>query len=221
MEHVLTLSEKLLLLAVRPEKGGLTGISGDEIDYSLVGAVLLEMTLSRHLAFVNNRVEILAERSDTVLYTYMLERMARSPRPRKIGHWLEPFTISKKRILAELYQSLVHKKEIRLEDRHFLFFKWKKPFLAPGNHAYNLINEIKNLIYQTCERPEDIFLLTLLEPGGLLRRIYPERGMRNQARQKIRQFLEKNQSSESVIQAVQTAKAIKIAITAHRAATTA
>jgi hypothetical protein len=217
MENGLSLSEKLLLLAIRPGKGGLSGFNIQEIDYALVGAVLLELTLTRNVVISNKRVEVINNKSNSELHSYVLERISRSPHPRKIRYWMDPFTLSKKRIRTALYQSLAVKHEIRLEDRKFLFFKWKKPFLAGGNHVYNLVDQIKSHILQKPENPEDIYLLLLLEPAELLKRIYPERSMRKSARVKISQFLEKNQSSETVIQALETIKAIKAAIAARRA----
>jgi hypothetical protein len=221
MENGLTLCEKLLLLAVRPEKGGLTGISSQEIDFALVGAVLLELTLTRNVIIRDKRVEVLSDKSSSALHNYVLERLSHSSKPRKIRHWMEPFTISKKKVRAELYQSLVQKREIRLEDRHFLFFRWKKPFLSAGNHVYNLVDKVKNHILQAPENSEDIFLLAMLEPAELLKRIYPERSMRRSARMKIKHFFEKNQSSEIVLQAMETVNAVKAAISARRAAAAA
>jgi hypothetical protein len=221
MENGLSLTEKLLLLAIRPEKGGLSGWNIQEIDFTLVGAVLLELTLSRNVVIRDKRVEVIHDKSNSVLHSYVLERLSRSPRPRKIGHWMEPFSISKRRVRSALYESLVQKREIRLEDRKFLFFKWKKPFLGAGNHVYNLIDKIKSHIVQTPDNPEDLFLLALLEPAELWKRIYPERSMRKSARMKIKQFMEKNQSSETVRQALETIKVIKAALAARRAAAAA
>jgi len=149
MENDLTISEKLLLLAVRPEKGGLRGISSQALDFTLVGAALLEMTLARNIILKDKRVEVISEKSNSSLHRYILERLTRSSRSRKLRHWFEPFSISNRKVRSILYDLLIQKKEIRLENRRFLNFTWKKPYLGPGNHACNLVDKIKSLIIET------------------------------------------------------------------------
>ncbi len=218
MINNLSVSEKLLLLAVRPIKGGLTGMTWQTLDFALTGAALLEMTLTGNVSIRGKKVELLSAKSDSPLHAYLLAKLGRSSRPRRIRHWLEPIFVSKKKIKDEIYRSLVEKREIRLEYHRFLFIKWEKPFLSPGNHAYDLIDKIKNMVYQDTLDPKDVFLLALLEPAGLLKRIYPDRSLRKSARFRIRQFLEKNATSETVSEACEIANAVKDAIVSARAA---
>jgi hypothetical protein len=218
MENDLTLSEKLLLMAIRPEKGGLMWISSHSLDFTLVGATLLDMELSGNISIIDKKVEISNEKSQVSLHRYVLEKLMKSNRPRKIGHWMEPFALSKRKIRRELYQSLVQKNEIRLEDRHFLFLNWKKPYLTGSNHTYRLISSIKNSVYQFPENPHDMYLIVLMEPAELWRRVYPDWASRRSARQKIKQNLDKNQATEGMTHAVEAVKAVRQAIRASEAA---
>jgi hypothetical protein len=221
MENELTLGEKLLLLAVRPNKGGIMWVSSQSIDFCLIGATILEMEKSGNISIVDKRVKVNREISSSSLYNYFLEKMEKANRPRKIGHWLEPFVISKKRVRNELYQSLVQKREIKLEDKRFLFFTWKKPWLTPSNHTWNLINSIKNHGYQNSDNPHDLYLSALLEPAELWGRIYPEWRMRRSARQKVKQYLDKSYPTDALTHAVETVRqAIQENVAASRAAAT-
>jgi hypothetical protein len=224
MENELTLGEKMLVLAVRPNKGGILWASSQSIDFCLIGATILEMELSGHVSISDKRVIVNREISASNLYNYFLEKMVKANRPRKIGYWLNAFVISKKRVRSELYQSLVQKREIKLEDKRFLFFTWKKPWLTPSNHTWNLINSIKNHGYQNTDNLHDLYISALLEPAELWGRIYPEWAMRRSAKQKVKQYLDKSHPTETISHAVESVKAVRRAIqenvAARRAAAT-
>jgi len=212
METDLTLSEKLLLLAIRPGKGGIMGLVSTSLDFTLLGAVILELALKQRVNIIDKRVEVISADYSTEAWKYLLEKMRGSSKPRKISHWMNHPTFSKRKLKMAIYHSLVIKKEIRLEDRHFLFIRWKKPFLHPAHHASQLIFKVKDIVSGGSDHPEDIYLLTLLEVTGLLRRIYTERAARYAARTKIKQFQMFNTSSESIRQAIETAKMVRSAI---------
>lgn len=220
MEKQLALGERLLLMAIRPEKGGISSFS-TAIDLVVAGAAFLEMTMAGNVCLTNGRVEILQMETRVPLYQYLLGKMAAAQNPRKIDHWLNSFRISMNKVKGEVYQSLVRRREIRMVERRFLCFRWKKPFLAPGNHVSQVIDKVKRELSQPGGSQEGIYLLLLLEPAGLLRRIYPDKVMRKSAKAKIRQFRENNLSSETVVQAICVVKAIHRAIAARRAARSA
>lgn len=220
MENQLALSEKILLLAVRREKGGIPAFLS-AIDLVVAGAAFLEMALAGNIRLIDGRAEIVQSQTMVPLHQYLLGRMALSGNPRKIDHWLTSYRMSMKRIKGEVYRSLVQKHEIRLEEQSFLFFRWNKPFLLPGNHVMQVIDRIKRVINQPSDSPEEIYLLLLTDSSGLLGRIYPEKTMRKSARNKIKQFRESNLSSEPVVQSLGVVKAVQKAMAARRAATVA
>lgn len=218
MENQLTLPEKLLLLAIRPEKGGISSTSSMAIDLVLAGAAMLEMLIAGNIRMADRRLEVTGENAGSSLNVYLLGKMAASQGPRKTDYWLNSFRISMKRIRGEVYGSLSQQREIRLEERRFLFFKWQKPFLSPGNHVHQLVDRAKRLIHQPPGDPGEICFLLLLEPAQLLRRIYPERSMRKTAALKIKQFRMAETSPDMVRQAAVVVKAINMALAARRAA---
>ena len=224
MENEMTLGEKLLLLAIRPNKGGIMWVSSQSLDFCLIGATILEMELSGTISIIDKRVKVNREISSTPQFNYLLEKMVKANNPRKIGHWLDAFVISKKRVRNELYQSLIQKREIKLEDKSFLFFTWKKPWLTSSNHTWNLINSIKSHGYQNSDDLYDLYLSALLEPAELWGRIYPEWSMRRSAKQKVREYLKKSHPEEKIAHAAESVKAVRQAIqasvAARRAATT-
>lgn len=85
MENELTLGEKLLLLAVRPEKGGIMWTSNYSLDFCLIGATILELELSGNITITDKRVKVNREISSSSLYNYLLEKMGKSNRPGKLA----------------------------------------------------------------------------------------------------------------------------------------
>ena len=218
MENQLSLSEKLLLLAIRPQKGGIAPFSFS-IDLVIAGASILEMELTGNVRIAEGRAESTGLQTNHPLHLYMLSGMIRANKPRKIERWLTSRRLSMRKVKGDVFQSLVRKKEIRLEERRFLFFRWKRPYLHPGNHSGQVIDQAKRLINQPSGNEEDLYFLMLLDPAGLLRRIYPERGMRKAALRKIRQLRENNLNAGAVAKALAVVKAIQRVQAARRAAT--
>jgi len=102
----LTLSEKLLLLSIHPEKGGYYFSTSGAREYSLLGAVLIEMEQAGYLKFDGNRIVGQSVRTHSSLYDYLLEKILASGKSRKIGYWLGSPGISKTRIRKSVLQSL-------------------------------------------------------------------------------------------------------------------
>jgi hypothetical protein len=224
MENNLTLAEKLLLLAVRPEKGGIMTFPSGTINYCLLGAGIFELFLTGNVVLRDRKLEVISRATGGGLNAFLLEKTEKSTRPRSVSYWLSRWGFSGRKMRSLVYQSLAEKGEIKLVERRFIFFKWKIPILLPKNHAYNIINSIKSLVVGGPGVPEEIYLLSLLEPAELLRRIYPERGLRKQARLKIKGFLNSGFASGALSEAAEIAwtvrRAVLSAIRASRAAHT-
>lgn len=212
MENDLTLAEQLLVLAVRPGKGGLLTFPSGTINYCLLGSGAFELIMAGNVVLHDRKLEVISGKTTIGLHTFLLEKMEKSIRPRSVSHWLSRWGFSGRKMRSLVYQSLAAKGEIKLEERRFLFFKWKIPVLMPKNHVYNLINSIKSMVIRGPGVPEEIYLLSLLEPAGLLRRIYPDRRLRKPARLKIKGFLNPGIASGALTEAVENAGLVRSAV---------
>lgn len=182
------------------------------LPYSLIGALLLDMERTGNIAFENKLVVVKSTRTDNPVTAYLLEKISASPRPRKTGYWLTALSVSKSKIKRGLLDCLASKREVRLVDRKFLFFKWKKAYLQSGNSAAGLVNDIRRMTMSPVESVDDIYLLSMVEASKLLSRIFPDRHQRKSAREKIKQLKAGNQVPESVKQAIQAAAAVASSI---------
>lgn len=214
----LTLSEKLLLLSIRPEKGGYYFSSSGARDYSLLGALLIEMEQAGYLKFDGTRVIGQPGRTHSLAYDYLLERILATGKSRKIQYWLSTPGISKSKIRKSVLQSLVTKKEVRMEEKHFLFFSWKVPCLQAGNSARRLSGDLRRIVRKVPDETGEILLLTLLEPAQLIRRVFPDRKQHKMVREKIKALQTGNLVPEALRHVLRSAAAVTVAVSAGVAA---
>lgn len=217
MEKNLTLSEKILLLAIRPEKGGYFMEASSALQYSLTGALFLEMERAGNISFEDKLIRLKSTRTDSPVVAYLIEKLSASSKPRRIGYWLTALSISKPKVKRGLLDALEAKREVRLADRKFLFFKWKKVYLQSGNSSSSLVHDIRRMIMKPADSVDDIYFLSMVEASKLLSRIFPDRHQRKNARDKIKQLKTGSQVPEAVRMAIQTAAAIAASVTVNTA----
>ena len=208
MNESIPLSQKLYLLGINPQKGGIIAASYTAMDYVLIGTLFLELYQNKNINFENKRIVILNAKSDNSLHQFLLEKIGKSKRPLRISRWINKFYFSVKHIRKEVQQGLVEKRIIRIQPKKFLFFRWGKPFLIDKQVVYKLVAEIEKLIFSGSANEDEIILLSFIKPAGLLKRIFPEREKRKKAKQKMNQLIVENQVSIAVADAISAAHAV-------------
>jgi hypothetical protein len=212
MENTITLSQKLYLLGIHPEKGGIVSASYSAINYVLAGSLLLEMQLSGNIKFENKRVIFLNAKTDYETLGFLLEKMSNTKSSKRISYWINRFVYSNKKMIAGVQQGLVSKRLIRMEARHFLFFKRKSPMIVNKSAVYHLVDEVRNLIFKGTSEEDDLILLSFIRPAKLLSRLYPDRHKRKDAEKKLKNILIDNPVSKSVEDAISAAQAVAASI---------
>ena len=208
MNESIPLSQKLYLLGINPQKGGIISASYSAMDYVLIGTLFLELYQNKNINFENKRIVVLNTKSENSLHQFLLEKISKSKRPIRISRWINKLYFSLKHIKKEIQVNLVEKRIIRMQPKQFLFFKWKKPFLINKQVVYKLIAEIEKLIFNSTASEDEIILLSFLKPAGLLRRIFPERDKRKKAKTKLKQLMVDNPVSIAVADAISAAHAV-------------
>lgn len=212
METTLPLSQKLYLLGINPEKGGIVSASHSAMSYVLSGAVLLELYKNGNIKFEDKRVILLNARSDNEVHRFLLEKMTKAKSPKKIGSWINKFNYWNKRIRIGVQTGLVEKRLILMKQKHFLFFKWKSPAIVNKSAVYHLVDDVKSMILKGTSEEEDLILLSFIKPGKLHFRLYKERTKRREADKKLKNLLIENPVSKSVEEAIQAAQAVAASI---------
>lgn len=216
MNQSIPLSQKLYLLGIHPEKGGLISASYSVMNYILIGSLFLELFLNKNISFDQKKVVLLNDKTSEPLHRFLLDKIKLKPDPVKISSWINKLQFSQKYIRREVQQGLVKRRLIELEPHQFLFFRWKKSRIINMQPVYHLLSDIENQIFKGTEIDEEIVLLSMLKPAGLIKRIFPEREKRNRAIERLKKMTVENQVSVAVSEAVAAAQAVaaSVAVTA-------
>lgn len=216
MNQPIPLSQKLYLLGIHPEKGGLISASYSVMNYILIGSLFLELFLNKNISFEQKKVVFLNDRTSDPLHRFLLEKIKQKPGPVKISSWIHKLQFSLKHIRREVQQGLADKRIIKMEPRQFLFFRWNKSKIINMQLVYHLVSDIENQVFKGTENDEEIVLLSMLKPAGLLKRIFPEREKRNRALERLKKMMLENQVSVAVTEAIAAAQAVaaSVAVTA-------
>ena len=217
MNQPIPLSQKLYLLGIHPEKGGLILASQSVMNINLIGALFLELFLNKNISFDQKTVILLNDKTSDPLHQFILGKIKQNPKPLKMSLWLRKLQFSQKRIRREVQQGLVSKRIIKMEPRQFLFFHWEKSKIINRQIMFQLVSEIENQIFKGTDNDEEIMLLSLLKPAGLLKRIFQEREKRKRANERLKKMMLENQVSVAVSEAIAAVQAV-VAATAVSAA---
>lgn len=221
MEQSIPLSEKLYLLGIHPERGSIVSSASHAMDYVIFGALLLELFQNKKVRFENKRIIVIDTKSENEVHRFMLEKMARIKSPLKISRWISKFYYSLKYIRGGVQKGLVQKRVIKMQPKHFLFFKWKSPAIVNKQVAYKLVDGVRGQIFNGTSEEEELILLSFIKPAGLLRRLFPERHKRRMASKKLKTMMVDNPVPKAVADAISAAQAVAASVATTSAVTAA
>ena len=221
MTGSIPLSQKLYLLGIHPEKGGIISASFSAMDYIIIGSVLIELFQNKNIRFDKKKIVLVNTKTENELHRFVLGKIEKSNRQLNISRWIGKLHLSRKHIRGEIQQGLVQKRIIRLERKRFLFFSWNKPILVNKQIVYSMLNAIEKQVFGGMVTEDEIVLLSFLKPAGLLKRIFSDRHKRKQAKQRLKKIMVENQVSIAVADAISAAQAVaaSVAIVAGSTAT--
>lgn len=212
MNDSVSISQKLYLLGINPTKGGIVSSAGSSMGYILVGGVLLELFQSKNIGFENKRVVIKSAKAQNSLHRFILDKMVAKNKPLKVSSWINRLNMSAKTIRKEVQKPLIEKRIIKMQPQKFLFFRWERPFLVNKSLVYHLTDDIRTQIAKGTSIEEELLVLSLLKPAGLLNRLYPERKKRKEAQKRLNKIMAKNQVSIAVSDAIAAAQAVAASV---------
>ncbi|TNF44543.1 MAG: GPP34 family phosphoprotein [Bacteroidetes bacterium] len=212
MNQSIPLTQKLYLLGIHPEKGGLISASYSVMNIILIGALFLELFLNKHIRFEDKRVVFLNDKTTDPLHRFLLEKLKQKQNPVKVSTWISKLHFSQKHIRREVQKGLVDRRIIKMEPHQFLFFKWQKSKIINKQPLFNLISEIEHQIFRGTENEEEIMMLSMLKPAGLIKRIFPEKEKRKRAEAELKNLMVENQVSTAVSEAIAAAQAVAASV---------
>lgn len=221
MNDTISISQKIYLLAIHPKKGGIIASAQNSMNYVIIGTLLIELYLAKNIDFVNNKIVLKNTKTPNLLHQFLLDKISSSSKSLKISSWIGKLTFSMRFIRNEVQNGLVQKRIIRMEQKRFLFFRWKSPEVVNFQLLYRLLAEIENNISKGTNNEEELILLSFLRPAALISRIFPEREKRKYAREKLKKMMAENQVSSAVTNSIVAANAVAASVIAVTAAASA
>ncbi len=105
-----------------------------------------------------------------------------------------------------------------MNNKRFLFWRWKSPAIVNRQAVYHLVDEINGIVFKGSTEEKELMLISLLQPAGLIRRVFSSSEKRKEAKKRIKKMMVENQVSEAVTSAIEAAQAVAVSIAATTAA---
>jgi golgi phosphoprotein 3 len=219
----LCIAEKFLLLALNPEKGRLSN-SGENLPYGLIGAVLLDLSLTGDLLTENGLLKVAKNGIEhSQINATVLNAIESSPKLRKPGYWINKLSRDSKAFNRQFLSLLQDKNLIRIEERKFLgLITYHKYFLIDTYIREEILNQLRNcVLYQNELSFENISLLSLLQACGMHKIISKSKEELKVIKTKLKIMMKENPIAVGVNDTIQEVQAaISAAVIASTVAAT-
>lgn len=192
--------EKFLLLAQHPIKGRFV-ISDMHINYGIVGAALMEMSINDQIKIENNKLILNStKKSDDPIISDISTIIKNSRKIRKISYWITKLARKSRKYRLIVLTDLEKKRCIRIEHRKFLgLFSYKKTYLIDRRTRDNLIRTLRNNISIARElNDDDMVVLGLVEACKMHRIITTDRAELKRIRKELKQVLKESPIASTV-----------------------
>lgn len=219
---MLTLSEKLLLLALHDEKGSVVFSASMALPYGLAGALLLELYLANKITFVDKKVQVIdATTTNNELLNEALALIDNSSKLRGAEYWLSSISSKVKGIQQRLANQLVDKGILAEQEQTFLWvIKSTRYPTQDAKPEHDIRQQLKDIVLDGQNATEeDIALLSLVQVCELIAEVF-NKDDRKFAQKRIKELSKDEKVSKAISQTVeQITAALLIIIVTTTAAT--
>jgi len=211
----LSIAEKFLLIAHHSRKGRFL-TSEPQLNFGLVGAFLLEMSINNQLHIENNRVfmdKSAVPENPTSLEIYDL--IKGSGKNRTIRLWLKRLSRKANRYRWEVLENLKEKRLMRIERRKFLgIIPYRKSYVTDSRTRDQLLKELKKQILSrhrdTAPTNDDMAVLGLIEACKLHRTLTRDRAELKKLRKALKELIKESPIAGTVQQTIRQVQAAVI-----------
>jgi golgi phosphoprotein 3 len=221
----LNTAEKFLLIAQHPSKGRF--LTGDlQINYGIIGALLLDMTLENKIAIEEDRLILKNERStlDNPVISEITSIIRNSQKQRKIRYWVNKLSQKSNNYKRSIMDGMEMKGFLRIEHHKFLgFIPYRKSYLTDSRSRDSLIKQIRECVLFHKElNNENIVILGLIEACRMHNIISTNREELKTLRKELKMIIKESPIAEAVDKTIkQVQAAIMGAVAASSIAATA
>ncbi len=202
---MLTLSEKLLILGLHDEEGGVVFSASMLLDYGLAGALLLELYLARRIDLTDKDVTVIdSKTTQNDLLDEALYLIVNSDKLRDAKYWLSKIHAKVKNTQTRLAEQLVNKQVLARQERSFLWvIKYNRYPTKDAQPEIDIRSHLKSIVLMDAEPSEvDVALLSLVKACQLISEVF-ERSEQVIAKERIDELAKGDKISKAVKQTVE------------------
>lgn len=222
----LNTAEKFLLIAQHPVKGRFT-ISDVQINYGIIGALLLEMSLENRIAIEENILILKNDKSsENTIISEIVMIIRTSQRQRKVRFWIGKLERKSLIYKRKIMDGMEAKGLIRIEHRKFLgLIPYRKYYLTDSRTRDSLIRQLRECVLFRRELiNENIVILGLIEACRMHNIISSDREELKTIRKELKLIIKESPIAEAIdktIKEVQAAIIAAVAVSTMAASTSA
>nr|WP_319401421.1 GPP34 family phosphoprotein [uncultured Carboxylicivirga sp.] len=195
----LTLTEKLLLLALDDENGVFNPWATG-FEYALAGSILLELTMVGKIELTDKKIKTLSHSvlQDDLLMPYS-DMICQSDKIRKIDYWISKIANKASDIKAVLTVRLIKKRILREEEKKILWIFTSKRYPATNSRPENEVRRQLNAIVDNRATPEmeDLMLISLVDVCNLNNEVYGKEKAKA-SKERIKKLVEQSKTNAMI-----------------------
>jgi hypothetical protein len=220
----LSTAEKFLLIGHHPEKGRFL-ISGFQLEYGVIGAILLDMTLENMIITENERLIVKkGVMSNDQVHSEISSLIVNARKPQKIRYWITRLARRSGKYKWLILNELTSKRVIRIENKKFLgIIPYRKSYLMESYTRMNLIQELKSsTLYHKDLNNETVVILGMIEACKMHRIITSDKDELKILRKELKEVIKESPIAGTVNETIKQVQAAIIgAVIATGAASSA
>jgi len=205
----LSIPEKFLLLAQHPDKGRLI-ISGLQLQYGIIGALLLQMSVEERISIENDLVILKSGKGKPVPLIAEIEMLIRnSKKQRKLRYWVTKLARKSNKYKKAILENLASARIIRIEPRKFLgLIPYKNVYLVNRRLRNDLVRQLKSSLISKHELNNDqVVLLGLVEATKMYKVFASDSGELKQIKKTLKELIRENQIAGTVDKTIKEVQA--------------
>jgi hypothetical protein len=206
---------KFLLVAHHPEKGRFL-ISDAHINFGIIGAALLEISLDEQIKIEDNKLILLKTgNSENTIITDISKEIKNSKKDRKVKNWITKLSRKSSKYKWEILADLEKSRLIRIEDKRFLgLIPYRKSYLIERNTRNELIDQLKkDALFGRDLNNDTILMLGLIEACKMHKIITSDKKELKKLKQKLKDIIKENAIADTVDKTIKQVQATIIGAT--------
>jgi len=205
----LSIPEKFLLLAQHPDKGRLI-ISGLQLQYGMIGALLLQMSVEKRISIENDLVTLKSGKGSPDPILSEIELLIRnSKKKRKIRYWMRRLSRKSTKFKKATLENLASARILRIEPKKFLgIIPYKNVYLVNWRLRDELVKQLKKSLVSKQELTnEKVVLLGLVEATKMYKIFTTDKAELKRIKKALKESIKENEIAATVDKTIKEVQA--------------